>query len=369
MRRYLISIAAALLAPLATFAQIGMPPFGSFTQTGLATTNNQDLNGIIAIPVVSSPGRGLPLDFSIVYNSQVWRPYNNTWGQYGGWLNSLTGSVFELVTTNTGYCDRQGDLTYYTYLNGYQYQDQLGTLHPFNLSVTETYNSCTDQTTYSGTYSGYATDNSGYYALIANPAVSTTPTITTKAGVLISTTGFGKITDPNGNFISGGTGGVWTDSAGRATLKIVSSSTSIQYEVLDPTGVYQTTTVNLTSTSVKTNFGCSGLIEYSGTQNLPTSIQLPNGQIYTITYEPTPGYSGYVTGRVKRITLPTLGYYEYDYIGSNDGTSCSDGSVVDVNEVVSDGTNTATWKFVRNSGTTTITTPQLADTPNAFDTV
>jgi hypothetical protein len=69
------------------------------------------------------------------------------------------------------------------------------------------------------------------------------------------------------------------------------------------------------------------------------------------------------------VTLPTGGYYEYDYTGANDGTSCSDGSTTGLNEVVSDGTNSATWKFVRSGTTTTITTPQLAVTPNAFDTV
>lgn len=373
IRHYLIPLAATLLLPFASFAQTGMPSFGSFTQTGIATTNNENLNGIIPIPVVSSSGRGLPLHFSLVYNSQVWRPYLSeggayVWARYGGWLDSLTGSVFYEITDNYGTCDRQGDYTQITYYNGYEYQDPLGTMHPFNLSVTATYSSCTDSTTYTGTYTGYATDDSGYYASITNPANSLIPTITSKSGVLISTTA-GRITDPNGNFISSGTGGVWTDSADRAVLKTTSSSTVWTFGVLDPNGNYQTTTVNLSATQVKTNFGCSGIAEYSGTQNLPTSVQLPNGQTYTITYESTPGYSGYVTGRVKRITLPTGGYYEYDYIGSNDGTSCSDGSAVDVNEVVSDGTNTATWTFVRNSGGTTITTPQLADTPNAFDTV
>jgi RHS repeat-associated protein len=42
-----------------------------------------------------------------------------------------------------------------------------------------------------------------------------------------------------------------------------------------------------------------------------------------------------------------------------------------MNRVVSDGTSSATWNYVRNTTalTTTITTPALADTPNAFDTV
>jgi RHS repeat-associated protein len=148
------------------------------------------------------------------------------------------------------------------------------------------------------------------------------------------------------------------------------TNTFYKYEFLDPTGVYRTTTVNLAAVNVKTNFGCSNIIEYSAGNYLPMSIVLPNNQTYTFTYEPTPGNSGYYTGRVQRVTLPAGGYYEYDYTGSNDGTNCADGSTLGMNQVVSDGTNTATWKYSRTTnGTTTITTPQLADTPNANDTV
>ncbi len=73
------------------------------------------------------------------------------------------------------------------------------------------------------------------------------------------------------------------------------------------------------------------------------------------------------------MTLPTGGSYEYDYpqTASPYGINCADGTTVNMNRVVSDGANTATWNFVRNTSnlTTTVTTPLLADTPNANDTV
>lgn len=383
MGRYSLCILALLVFPVLGFAQTGLPPFGSFSKGQFDVINDSYLNAIFAIPIISSPGRRLNLDFSAVYNSQVWAPEVNgagalAWTQVAGWLlTSPTGQILNQVTTTYGQCGRLGSgYTQTTIINGYRYIDPLGTIHPFNISVREVYSSCTGNTTYSGTYAGYATDNSGYYASIANPANSTIPTITSKSGVVISTS-LMTITDPNGNVISGiyvtpppgSTETVWTDTAGRTALKIISGSTSIQYQFLDPTGNYQTTTVNLTSLNIKTNFGCSNTMEYSGTNSLPTSLVLPNGQTYQFSYEPTPGNTGYYTGRVQRVTLPTGGYYEYDYIGSNDGTVCADGSTLGLNEVVSDGINAATWKYSRLGGVTTITTPQLADTPNANDTV
>jgi RHS repeat-associated protein len=368
------------MLPVSALPQTGTPPFASFSQGQFAAINNGNLNGIFAIPVMSSPGRGLSLNLSAVYNSQVWAPQFNgagalAWTPVAGWLlSSVTGQTTFQNQLQTGSCGPHGNGGYIdTYIyNGYVYQDPLGTLHPFNISVKEVYNSCTDGTTYSGTYSGYATDASGFYASISNPAVSLTPTITSKSGVAISTSAM-TLTDPNGNVLSGayvgGSETDWTDSTGRKALKIVTSSTSIKYEFLDPTGAYQTTTVNLSPISVKTNFACTSILEYSATLSLPTTIVLPNNQTYTFTYESTPGYSGYYTGRVQRVTLPTTGYYEYDYTGTHDGTSCTDGSTVGMNQVVSDGTNTATWNYSRTAVATTITTPKLADTPNANDTV
>jgi RHS repeat-associated protein len=381
MRRYLVLALTLLALPKHAFAQTGTPPFASFSQSQFALINNGNLNSIFTIPVMSGSGRGLPLNFSAAYNSQVWAPEVNgagalAWTPVAGWLlTSPIGQVTYQSNITTGSCGHLGQgYTDTTIYSGYVYEDPLGTLHPFSLRVEEVYSSCTGNTTWSGTYSGYATDASGYYASIANPSVSRMPTITSKSGVAISTSAM-TITDTNGNVISGAYNGAyetdWTDSAGRLALKIITSSTyaSVKYEFLNPTGTYNTTTVTLTATNVKTNFGCSNIIEYSGSMALPTSITLPNNQTYTFTYEPTPGNSGYYTGRVQRVTLPTTGYYEYDYGTTNDGLSCADGSILSMNQVVSDLTNTATWKYSRTGGTTTVTTPQLADTPNAFDTV
>ena len=130
-------------------------------------------------------------------------------------------------------------------------------------------------------------------------------------------------------------------------------SSTTEYHYLDSSNTDRVITLNLQSFSVKTNFGCAGVVEYTGTASLPTSLSLPNGQQYQFTYEDTPGFTGYKTGRIKRVTLPTGGYYEYQYPASpNNGISCSDAGVNSLTRVINDGSASATWQFSRSSGTT-----------------
>jgi hypothetical protein len=192
--------------------------------------------------------------------------------------------------------------------------------------------------------------------------------------------------DANGNYITktvvSSTETDWTDSTGYTALKVLytpnnTNPTQIQYEFLDGSGNYQTITLKLQSLSVKTNFGCTSpaVTEYTGTATVPQELDIPTPSgatlKYTFTYESTPGLSGYYSGRLQRITLPTGGYYEYDYPGTHDSINCCDGTTMSMNRVVNDGTNSATWNLVRNTSNsmTTVTTPALADTPNANDTV
>lgn len=387
MRRYLLSIVLTAFLPVCAWPQTtGLPQFGSLDQVGLETRNNQDLNVLLAIPIMSSPGRnGMDLNFSVVYNSSIWTragggwTLNNSYVPPWGW-----STVYSVGNTNyftrSGHvrCNRcfQGDGCQYidtTTTDSYTYTDPTGTVHGFPVDWEEQYNECTGDDTFSGTYTGYATDGSGYYMTLDSSDGSIT-SLLAKNGFQIGTGGVQRITDRNGNYISSSTNGAetdWTDSAGRLALKVITGTSLIQYEYLDPTGQYQTTKLNLETINVKTAFGCSGVVEFTSPATVPASIVLPNNQQYQFTYEPSPGNSGYYTGRLKRVTLPTGGYYEYNYTGANDGINCADGTTLSMNRTASDGTNTATWNYVRNISnlTTTITTPKLADTPNASDTV
>src|SRR6202030_4452292 len=96
------------------------------------------------------------------------------------------------------------------------------------------------------------------------------------------------------------------------------------------------------ATPVKTAFGCSNVVELTTSSAfLVTEIDLPNNQKYAFTYEPTPGQTGYVTGRIQQVTLPTGGTVTYGYTGANDGINCQDGSILGLTRTISDGTSSA----------------------------
>jgi hypothetical protein len=87
-----------------------------------------------------------------------------------------------------------------------------------------------------------------------------------------------------------------------------------------------------------TNFGCSGIAEMTRTPVfLPVKVTLPDGTFYSITYEPTPGGAGDVTGRVATVILPTGGQFRYAYGGANNGINCADGSIPVMTTTTPDG--------------------------------
>jgi hypothetical protein len=178
-------------------------------------------------------------------------------------------------------------------------------------------------------------------------------------------------TDTNGNMITGtvvnSSETDWTDSVGRVALKIITGSSSVQYEFLTPTGSYQTATVTLLTLNIKTNFGCSGVSEYSGTAKVPNSLQLPNGSSYSFGYEGTPGGSGYSTGRLDTFFLPNGGDYVVEYASPNDAINCSDGTITNLQMISASGAPGGTWNLSRaqSSGNwqTTVTMPDQYNSP------
>jgi YD repeat-containing protein len=381
--RRVLLFAVLLFAASGAFAQdpqTGYPPYGSFAPGGFDGANLQNLNTNFSIRAVASPGRGMNFQSRIVYDSLLWTQVtangttswtpvtdssgNPTWG----WKEDAPGGYIKSHSTTTGQtkCFVGGQWYFVPTINysNFIYVDNLGTDHTF--PVNYTISGCSG--TITGTKTGYALDGSGYF--LNGPS----GVVTTSGGIAHSS---GVVTDANGNEITktvvNSSETDWKDTVGNTVLKVISESSSVQYEFLDPTGAYQTTTMNLGTFSIKTNFACSGVVEYTGTASLPTSIVLPNGQQYSLTYEPTPGHSGYYTGRVQRVTLPTGGYYEYDYpTTGNDGINCPDSTITSVNRVINDGTSSATWGFARSSisgsaGTTTATDPLGNQTLVTFD--
>jgi RHS repeat-associated protein len=378
----ILSLFVLLALPFGLVAQTGLPPFGSFSNLGFETVNNQNLNVTLSIPIMSAPGRGLPLNLNLTYNSVVWQKVANAWfpvtdaqgNPTWGWIKDFPagGSISYSTHTTNLKCPPSGPIEPVTYFQNYLFVDALGTTHGFPVNYSES--ACSAYNT--GTYApAQAIDPSGYRLTVAE----TNPIVLGPGGrQLVS--GTSTASDINGNYVTktvvNSTETDWKDSTGVTALLVLynfaTNPTEITYRIYDVNDAQVNINMLLAQYPIKTSFGC-GVTEYTGTANLPFELDIPSptgGTLkYTFSYEPSS--TGYYTGRLKRVTLPTGGYYEYDYTGSNDGINCSDGSTLGMNRTVSDGTSSAIWNFVRNTTnlTTTVTTPALADTSSANDQV
>jgi hypothetical protein len=388
MKRLPLALFALCVAP-ASLAQTGYPVYGSFQSSAVDAVNLQNLNTVVSIPVIQTAGRGgTSFAFSIYNNSLEWVPSSGSWqpnATGGGWTTSpLLGSVSSTFTVTPGTCGRcTGDTcpgyTTESFWGGYSYTDPAGAPHSFGTTVwvRDTYSSCTGRDTITGTWAGYSTDNLYYISIGTSGSDPSTPIITSaRTGVKINMGG--GLTDTNGNEITrvyvSGTEYDWKDSADRVAMRQIQNGSNAEYHYYDTTDTDRDFVLVYQNYSIMTNFGCSGILEYNSSGSLPqwslpSELDLPNGQKYLFSYEATPGHSTYITGRLAKITVPTGGTYSYTYGGSNDGVSCSSGYVTNLTRTVSDGTNTAPWTFVSTGSTTTVTTPALADTSQANDTV
>lgn len=157
MNKIILMLALALF-PACLFGQntgTGLPPFGSFTNSGFDTVNNQDLNAVFAIPLVYSAGRGLPLGLSLVYNSNLYQIVNNVWTSVTdasgnptwGWVKDMPRGGYVQWTATTYLVKCGGSWCPQTHYFNYAYVDALGTAHltPLNFTVS-------NNTQWSGTF-------------------------------------------------------------------------------------------------------------------------------------------------------------------------------------------------------------------------
>ncbi len=377
--QYLSPILVVLLMSVFVSAQVptGTPAFGSFGGGPFDVINLATLNVHFSIPIVSKAGRGLPFSYAVPYDSSVWYPAgtgaSKVWTPVTnfGWpaqQEIATGKI--LYTTRTTPCfdpdlNKIITVTHWDYTG---FREGSGTFHKFLLGVAD------DDTCGAATSGNQTSSDGSGYILYADMA---TAHVTSRTGWGIfpsynQSGGSGKIVDSNGNYISANNG-VFTDTLGKSVMTVTGIGTAaspLQFVYSNPVATTSTVVVNYTNFNIKTNFGCSGVNEFSGSSiPLATSIVLPDSTQYTITYEPTPGFSGYYTGRIASITLPTGGKIDYAYTGSNNGIVCSDGSAAGLTRTINSGGGV--WSYSRsnvsgNQWVTTITDPQANDTKINF---
>lgn len=77
------------------FAQIptGTPQFGTFNKGSIDTINLATLNVHLEIPVMQTPGRGLPFSAVLNQDTAIWYPGQVVEGAYRYWYWLRTGSV------------------------------------------------------------------------------------------------------------------------------------------------------------------------------------------------------------------------------------------------------------------------------------
>jgi RHS repeat-associated protein len=374
-----LTLFAVLLSGLSFGQATGVPPasgpqaFGSFGGGPFDSVNLGNLNVSFSVPIVHKTGRGLPFNYDLTYANSVWYPVgvsgSQSWASVANWgwqSNWAAPTGYMTHSTFTTYCyDNMGHQTgaQYTY-SGFVYHDPLGRTIGF-AGATQLYvGSCTG--TNFDHFTAAATDGSGYSLSVVSyytgaitnaQGVITNPPQDIPVGATPSTK-----TDSNGNQITADNTGVFTDTLGKAALTI-SGSNPVNFTYTSPTGsvAYK---MHYTTATVRTAFGCSGVAEFGPTsESLVSDITLPDNSKYTFTYEPTPGFTGDVTGRIASVTLPTGGTITYTYTGGSHGIQCSDGSTAGLTRTLNPG---GTWTYARNytstgtKWTTTVTDPTTA---------
>jgi RHS repeat-associated protein len=354
----------------------GTPPFGSFGG-GPDVIDLANMNVHLDIPVLNKPGRGTNFTYDLSYDSSVWYPAGSsgsqTWQPVANWggrgqTEAATGYVS--YSTRIIICIIIHQVTQTTGFYNFVYHDPFGVSHPFNMP---TLDSCPGYV--ESAYAG-AVDDSGYLLYAVDEGSWASPEVWSSKGTFFYPphqvgSGSGSYTDRNGNEITVSSSGQFYDTLS-STIPVLtvagsgtpSSPRTFTYTAASGTSPYYT--VNYTNYTVATNFGVSGISEYTSSAAVPlvSSIALPDGSQYSFTYEATPGsctpYSGTtcVTARLKTVTLPTGGTITYVYTGGSNGI-LSDGSAATLSRQTPDGT----WTYAQVKGTgaastTTINDPQ-----------
>jgi RHS repeat-associated protein len=330
----LLPVLALSIHPFVSSAQVatGTYTLGTYDSLGVDTINVGNLNVMLDIPVLHKAGRaGTNFTYDLFYNGSIYTPPTSSGQPWNidtnfGWASQtlpLTGYLTE--STVHGICVLGAHTVADQVLEDVVYHDYLGISHIFTGTKVESVcNASNFNDTLTGTWS---TDNQYYYDGADTLTNIRGATINPQIGTSIASATY---TDPNGNVISLDNNGNFKDTTGSTVLSVSGNAPANQtFTYKDASGTSRSVVVSYQTYTLATNFGCSGIAEYSAT-NVPLvhQIQFPDSSsdVYTFTYEQTPGAASSVTGRLASVTLPTGGTIAYTYTGANDGINCVDGS-------------------------------------------
>jgi RHS repeat-associated protein len=310
---------AWLAAPAVLLAQdyslqTGSPSFSTNEpiESGLIDLANGDLQ--IRINVASFPQRGsVPFTGSLIYDSRIWKPVQGTsltWqptnvpNSQGGWRYVNTNTTGSTAWSSTVVAKGRPPVDCYIQFSGFNWTDASGTKRFFTGMTKEPLDPLCGLDFPNG--GGMATDASGFRISIAN---YTDATIYAPDGTQVYPT----VSDVNGNFFSNSGANV-VDTLGRTPVTITTNcggnSAQTCYDILNSKGTTSRITVLTTSIAVSTQFGVTGITEYSGNLTVVQKITLPDLTFYQF------GYDGY--GELSSMTLPAGGQITYGYSNFHD---------------------------------------------------
>ena len=392
LRSGILVLAIVLAWPWRCGAQVpvGVPLFGSFGG-GPDIINMADLNVHYQIPIRQKNGLA-PFYYILTYDGSVWQPVgtsgNQTWQPTPAWgWQVLTPLVAGLVTfsqTQEMCTDISGDSYNYNLYSNFLYTDPGGVVHqaPAGFEISDKVDAAPNckpggapPTETSVIYDDYG------YTIYANININNkydndyypTVTVYSRSGTVIlpsiaepNPPSTNSVTNSDSNSItvstSSGTS-TYTDSLNTTALTVTGTgipSSPYTYTYTGGSGSVSAYT-KYTGFNILTNFGCSGISEFSASNvSLVSEIDLADGSKYTFGYEVTPGHSGYYTGRLASVTLPTGGEITYAYSGGANGITCADGSAATIKRVTPD-TGSSSWQYAHSESgsawTTTVTDP------------
>jgi RHS repeat-associated protein len=372
-------LAASFSHPVDAQVATGTPPFGTFSTPGPDVINIGNLNMFLNIPVLNKAGRGTPLTYNLAYNSSVWYPVTSgsttSWTpvQQFGWQGLQPAGqaqiTYQLSMQQESCLSELNNIettyTVFTY-EKFVYVDSSGNNHEFSgapITFIESrgISECAPTTSRSTPITESALDGSGYTISITpfdgfvtafvhgnTGSTSILPVVSNPS----ASQGTESITDSNGNEITV-TNGDYTDTTGVDALNVIAGATSTSLTYKTATGASASYVANYSTYTVQTAFGCSGVGEYGPTTvSLVSSVSLPDGSSYAFNYEPTPGSTTNVTGRVSSITLPSGGTIAYTYTGGSHGIVCADGSTAGLTRTTEATASSpaSTWTYTRTPG-------------------
>lgn len=303
---------------------IGHPTFVTPLSVEMGSIDLANGNLNLEFPISSSRQRGtLPGTSALIYDSRIWVPVNNgtstSWQPVnalqagfstGGWGFSQSAGTAAGMSADTSlnYCSGSA----YTAVYGpfYVYEAD-GTERDFPIQTQQDFG-CGNQNTSSGTAD--ANDSSGYFTSVTN--YTSAEAYRKNGAIILGGTPSATGEDANGNYFSTDSHVNLIDTLGRTPVTATPDEQITYYDVLNAQGTTSRFTVTWENINVSTNFGVSGVTEFSGTIRVIQTIALPDGTSYSFNYDTgtTPGHYGLMTS----MTLRTGGTVTYGWANFSD---------------------------------------------------